>query len=71
MSSPRQIPRPKVVRERCDVCKKRIGPHEGSLCSCSKVLCMRHRYKSDHDCKAADTPVHTMEKVEAEKVKKI
>lgn len=59
----------KSVR-RCSVCKARLKIHEGELCSCSLMLCMRHRYKADHCCPDGKV-VTTMEKIEPKKVEKI
>lgn len=37
-------------RGRCQVCKKKLKAYEGKMCSCEALLCMKHRYKSDHSC---------------------
>lgn len=55
---------------RCCVCNARLKIHEGNLCSCSMMLCMKHRYKGDHSCPDDRLP-RPMEKVEARKVEQI
>ncbi len=54
----------------CYVCKARLKIHEGELCSCSLMLCMRHRYKADHSCRDGKA-VASMEKIEPKKIDKI
>ena len=61
---------PKKKATRCHVCKARLKIHEGKLCSCSMLLCMKHRYKADHSCPAVKV-VHHMEKIEPRKVEQI
>lgn len=59
----------KTIR-RCDVCKTRLKIHEGKLCSCSLLLCMKHRYKIDHFCTAGKV-VLFLEKIEPRKIQKL
>lgn len=59
----------RTVRK-CHVCKTRLKIHEGELCSCSLLLCMKHRYKADHLCQ--DGKVATpLVKIQPRKVEKI
>ncbi|AAK14496.1 EsV-1-73 [Ectocarpus siliculosus virus 1] len=60
----------KKTARRCHVCKARLKIHEGKLCSCSMLLCMKHRYKADHFCPAGKV-VHPMDKIEPRKIEKI
>ncbi|CAN0460643.1 unnamed protein product [Ectocarpus sp. 8 AP-2014] len=60
----------KKTATRCHVCKARLKIHEGKLCSCSMLLCMKHRYKADHFCPAGKV-VHRMDKIEPRKVEQI
>lgn len=43
--------KPRTKGFRCCVCRKRLKPHEGKLCSCDNLLCLKHRYKYDHQCR--------------------
>ena len=54
----------------CHVCKTRLKIHEGKLCSCTMMLCMKHRYKDDHACPDGKN-VEPMVKIEFLKVDKI
>ena len=38
-------------KKRCHVCNKKLKAHEGRLCSCVHLLCMKHRHKFKHACK--------------------
>ncbi|CAN0022492.1 unnamed protein product [Ectocarpus sp. 13 AM-2016] len=69
MTATRVIKKTVTVR-RCHVCKARLKIHEGKLCSCSILLCMRHRYKADHFCLDGKV-VDLMDKIEPRKVEKI
>lgn len=56
--------------KRCHVCKTRLKIHEGELCSCPLLLCMKHRYKAAHSCH--DGKVATpLVKVQASKIEMI
>lgn len=55
---------------RCHVCKTRLKVHDGKLCSCTTMLCMKHRYKADHACPDGKD-VEPMIKIEFLKVEKI
>ncbi|CAM9100842.1 unnamed protein product [Sphacelaria rigidula] len=60
----------KTTTRRCHVCKTRLKIHEGKLCSCVLLLCMKHRFKDDHRCPAGKI-LKVMEKIEPRKVEKI
>jgi hypothetical protein len=62
--------RPKIVRLKCVVCRRKLRPHEGKLCSCDNLLCIRHRYKSDHSCKEGLVQ-ELMARVVPDKIQKI
>lgn len=62
-----------IVRKlvsKCHVCQSKLKIHEGKLCSCSLLLCMKHRYKDDHSC-VEEKNITPMEKVQACKVEQI
>lgn len=60
----------KKLTKKCHVCKTRLKIHEGKLCSCTMMLCMKHRYKDDHDCPDGRN-MAPMVKIEPLKVDKI
>jgi len=65
-----KISKPKTKKPRCHICKKKLLPHEGKICSCDKLLCMKHRYRADHSCtRGMDNKI--MPRIVPEKVKMI
>ena len=60
----------KSKRSKCIVCKKWLKVYEGNLCSCDKLLCLKHRYKSDHSCEEG-LVIKKMPKIVPRKVDKI
>lgn len=72
-ASSNQMTATRVVKKkarRCQVCRTRLKIHEGKLCSCSMLLCMKHRYKADHFCPAGKV-VTVMDKIDSRRVEKI
>lgn len=54
--------------KKCQVCGKKLRIHEGRLCSCSLLLCMKHRYKFNHACQEESESQSIMEKIVAQKI---
>lgn len=57
----------KSKRGKCSICTKRLKAFEGRLCSCSALLCIKHRYKEDHFCKEG-LKQKSMEKIVPKKI---
>lgn len=58
-------------RPKCIVCKKFLKVFERNLCSCKKLVCMKHKQRALHECPDEKKMEDSMTKVVAPKVLKI
>lgn len=40
----------KKKKNRCPVCRIKLGMFGGIECKCGKLFCGKHRYSDEHDC---------------------